>query len=169
MSDQPTCPAAASHVALSAIHPYPLSAHVPEVTTAYTVVCWPAILLHELLEASQKSPVSTRSQTAVPHAQLAGLAAVPFVMVQTAIDVHKLNEGVHTSPVADVQAPEAPQTQGPGLAVAPSPWAQAGAVKAAHRQALDSAKSQEPVEAVFVLNHREPPWLLLLLSWHPRG
>ena len=38
VSDQPTCPAAASHVALSAIHPYPLSAHVPEVTMGYTVV-----------------------------------------------------------------------------------------------------------------------------------
>jgi len=36
VSDQPTCPAAASHVAASAIHPYPLSAHVPEVTTGYT-------------------------------------------------------------------------------------------------------------------------------------
>ena len=35
VSDQPTCPAAASHVALSAIHPYPLSAHVPEVTVGY--------------------------------------------------------------------------------------------------------------------------------------
>ena len=37
VSDQPTCPAAASHVALSSIHPYPLSAHVPEVTIGYTV------------------------------------------------------------------------------------------------------------------------------------
>ena len=34
--DQPTCPAAASHVALSSIHPYPLSVHVPEVTMRYT-------------------------------------------------------------------------------------------------------------------------------------
>ena len=39
MSDQPTCPAAASHAAASSIHPYPLSAHVPEVTMGYTVVC----------------------------------------------------------------------------------------------------------------------------------
>ena len=37
VSDQPTCPAAASHVAASSIHPYPLSAHVPEVTMGYTV------------------------------------------------------------------------------------------------------------------------------------
>ena len=39
VSDQPTCLAAASHVAASAIRPYPLSAHVPEVTTRYTVCC----------------------------------------------------------------------------------------------------------------------------------
>ena len=39
VSDQPTCPAAASHVAWSSIHPYPWSTHVPEVTTGYTVVC----------------------------------------------------------------------------------------------------------------------------------
>ena len=36
VSDQPTCPAAASHVAASSIHPYPLSAHVPAVTMGYT-------------------------------------------------------------------------------------------------------------------------------------
>ena len=41
VSDHPTCPAAASHVALSAIHPYPLSAHVPEVTMGYTVCVCP--------------------------------------------------------------------------------------------------------------------------------
>ena len=35
VSDQPACSAAASHVAASSIHPYPLSAHVPEVTTGY--------------------------------------------------------------------------------------------------------------------------------------
>ena len=39
VSDQPACPAAASHVAWSSIHPYPWSTHVPEVTTGYTVVC----------------------------------------------------------------------------------------------------------------------------------
>ena len=38
VSDQPTCSAAASHVALSWIHPYPWSAQVPEVTIGYTVV-----------------------------------------------------------------------------------------------------------------------------------
>ena len=40
VSDQPTCPAAASHVAASAIHPYPLSEHVPEVTMGYTLRGW---------------------------------------------------------------------------------------------------------------------------------
>ena len=40
VSDQPTCPAAASHVAASSIHPYPLSAHVPEVTMGYTLRAW---------------------------------------------------------------------------------------------------------------------------------
>ena len=79
----------------------------------------------------------TASQSVVPHAQLAGLAAVPFVVAQAAKDLHELNEDVQKSPVADVQAPEAPQTQGAGLAVAPSPWAQAGPVKAAHRQASE--------------------------------
>ena len=40
VSDHPTCPAAASHVALSAIRPYPLSAHVPEVTMGCTLRGW---------------------------------------------------------------------------------------------------------------------------------
>ena len=48
-----------------------------------------------------------------------------------------LEEDAQISPVADVQAIEVPQTQGAGLAVAPSPWAQAGPVKAAHRQAWE--------------------------------
>ena len=84
---------------------------------------------HWFLAASQKSPVVAASQSVVPHAQLAGLAAVPSVVAQTTNELHKLNEDVQKSPVADVQAPEAPQTQGPGLAVAPSPWAQAGPAK----------------------------------------
>ena len=138
MSDQPSCRAAASHAALSAIHTYPLSAHVPEVTMGYTAMCRPASMLHELLEASQKSPVVAVSQSAVPHAQLAGLAAEPSVVAQATKELHELNEDVQKSPVADVQAPEAPQTQGDGLAVVPLPWAQAGPVKAAHRQALEA-------------------------------
>ena len=139
MSDQPTRPAAASHVAASAIHPYPLSAHVPEVTTAYTVVCWPAILLHELMPASQKSPVSTGSQTAVPHSQLAGLAAVPSVVAQAGMGLHLLSslDVTQKKPVADVQMLEAPQMQRPvKMAVAPSPWGQVGPVKA-HKQAWE--------------------------------
>ena len=78
-------------------------------------------------------------------------------------------EDAQTSPVADVQALEAPHTQGAGLAVAPSPWAQAGPVKAAHRQASEREESHELVEAVFVLKYRSPPLLLLLPSKHPRG
>ena len=49
VSDQPTCPAAASHVAWSSIHPYPLSAHVPEVTMGYTTKLLE--VLHWLLSA----------------------------------------------------------------------------------------------------------------------
>ena len=69
------------------------------------------------------------SQSVVPHAQFAGLAAVPSVMAQAAKELHELNEEVQKSPVAEVQVPERPHTQGPGLAVAPSPWAQVGPVK----------------------------------------
>ena len=109
------------------------------------------------------------SQSAEPHAQLAELAAVPFLMAQVGTELQRSSFDVsQMSPVADVQAPEAPQTQGAGLAVAPSPWAQAGPVKV-HRQASESEESQEPVEAVFVLKTKLPPLLLLLLSKHPRG
>ncbi len=136
VSDQPTCPAAAPHVAASSILAYSWSTHVPAVTTGYAIKCRPASLLHELLELSQKSPVVAASQSAVPHAQFAVLATVPSVVAQATKELHELSEDVQKSPVADVQAPEAPQTQGPGLAVAPSPWAQTGPVKA-HRQALE--------------------------------
>ena len=37
----------------------------------YTVMCSPGIVLQELLEASQKSPVVAASQSVVPQAQLA--------------------------------------------------------------------------------------------------
>ena len=36
VSDQPTCPAAAWHVAASTMGSYPLDSHVPEVTMGYT-------------------------------------------------------------------------------------------------------------------------------------
>ena len=75
------------------------------------------------------------SQSVVPQAQLAGLAAVPSVVAHVGTR-HRLSSAKQKSPVADVQAPEAPQTHGAGLAVAPSPWAQAGPVKV-HRQALE--------------------------------
>ena len=138
VSDQPTCPAAAPHVAVSAIRPYPLSAHVPEVTIGYTIACSPAILLHELLDASQKSPVVAASQSAVPQAQLAALAAEPSVVVQVGTALHRsLLDVSQKSPVASVHAFfAAPQTQGAALAVAPSSWVQAGPVKV-HRQAWE--------------------------------
>ena len=152
VTDQPTCPAAASHVAWSSIRPYPLSAHVPEVTMGYTMKLLLEVL-HWLRGPLQKSPVVAASQSVVPHAQLFGLAAVPSVVAQTA-KRHRLSSAKQTRPVADVQAPEAPQTQGAGLAVAPSPWAQAGPVKAAHRQALEEEESQERVEAVLVPKYK---------------
>ena len=120
VSDQPTCSAAAPHVAASSIHPYPLSAHVPEVTMGYTVVCGPAILLQELLEASQKSPVVAASQSVVPHAQFAGSATLPSVVAHVGTALHRsLLDVSQKSPVTDVQAPEVPQTQGSVLAVIP--------------------------------------------------
>ena len=66
----------------------------------------------------------------------------PLPSEQAAAWLQVLEEDAQTSPVADVQAPEAPQTQGAGLAVAPSPWAQAGPMKAAHRQALEGDELQ---------------------------
>ena len=120
------------------------------------------------VDLRQNGPLTFGSHTAVPHAQLALLAAVPLVMVQVGTALQRSSfDTSQMSPVADVQAPEAPQTQGAGLAVAPSPWAQAGPVKE-HRQASDK-KSQERVEAVSVLKYRLPPLLLLLTSKHPRG
>ena len=64
-------------------------------------------------------------------------SVAPLPSVHAAAWLQVLEEDTQMSPVADVQAPEAPQTQGVGLAVAPSPWAQAGPVKTAHRQALE--------------------------------
>ena len=124
VSDQPTCPAAASHAALSAIHPYPLSAHVPEVTTAYTVVCRPAILLHELLEASQKRPV-VASQLVVPHAQFLGLTAVPSVVAQ-ATKRHWFSLAKQKSPVVAASQSVVPHAQLAGLAAVPFLMAQVG-------------------------------------------
>ena len=92
--------------------------------------------LHELNEDVQKSPVPDQQSTE-PHLQTPPFSKAPLPSEQAAAWLQVLEEDAHTSPVADVQAPEAPQTQGAGLAVAPSPWAQAGPVKAAHRQAWE--------------------------------
>ena len=68
--------------------------------------------------------MAAASQSLVPHAQLAALAAEPSVVVQVGAGLQRsLLDVSQKSPVEDVQAPEAPQTQGAGLAVAPSPWA----------------------------------------------
>ena len=87
-----------------------------------------------------------------PHLQTPVFSEAPLPSEQVAAWLQVLEEAVQTSPVADVQAPEAPQTQGAGLAVAPSPWAQAGPVKAAHRQAFENERSsQGSVEDGWVL------------------
>ena len=93
--------------------------------------------LHELNDDVQKSPVPDQQSTE-PHLQTPSFSEAPLPSEQAAAWLQVPVEDAQTSPVADVQAPEAPQTQGAGLAVAASPWAQAGPVKAAHRQALES-------------------------------
>ena len=118
VSDQPICPAASSHIAAFSIHPYPLSAHVPEVTMGYTVVCRPGIVLHELLEASQNSPVVLASHVAVPHTQAPGLAAVPSVMAQ-GTKVQRLSLAKQNGPVVLASHVAVPHTQAPGLAAVP--------------------------------------------------
>ena len=98
--------------------------------------------LHELNEDVQKSPVPDQQSTE-PHLQTPSFSEAPLASEQVAAWLQVLEEDAQTSPVADVQAPAAPQTQGAGLAVAPSPWAQAGPVKAAHRQALEMKMEEE--------------------------
>ena len=76
---------------------------------------------HRLLcmATSQKSPVVAASQSAVPHAQLAGLAAVPSVMAQV-LALHELNEDVQKKPVPGQQSTE-PHLQTPAFSEAPLP------------------------------------------------
>ena len=93
--------------------------------------------LHELSEDVQKSPVPDQQSTE-PHLQTPSFSEAPLSSEHVVAWLQVPEEDAQTSPVADVQAPEAPHTQGAGLAVAPSPWAQAGPVKAAHRQALEA-------------------------------
>ena len=100
VSDHPTNPAAASHAAASSIRPYPLSVHVPEATMGYKVVCRPAILLQELLEESQKSPV-VGVQASDPQMQGTGLAVPPSTCAQRGpvkVPTVKLLEVLHWLP-----------------------------------------------------------------------
>ena len=65
------------------------------------------------------------SQSVVPHAQLAGLTAVPSVVAQGAKELHELNEDVQKSPVVSASQVAVPQAQAASLAAVPSVLAQA--------------------------------------------
>ena len=83
------------------------------------------------------------SQSAEPHAQFAGLAAVPFVVAQAAKELHELSEDVQKSPVPDQQSTE-PHLQTPSFSEAPLPSEQA----AAWLQVLDEDAQTSPVADV---------------------
>ena len=83
------------------------------------------------------------SQSVVPQAQLAGLAAVPSVVAQGAKELHKLNEDVQKSPVPDQQSTE-PHLQTPPFFEAPLPSEQA----AAWLQVLEEDAQTSPVADV---------------------
>ena len=80
------------------------------------------------------------SQSVVPHAQLAGLAAVPSVVAQGAKELHELNEDVQKRPVPDQQSTE-PHLQTPSFSEAPLPSEQA----AAGLQVLEEDVQTSPV------------------------
>ena len=80
------------------------------------------------------------SQSAVPHAQLAGLAAVPFVVAQATKELHELNEDVQKNPVSDQQSTE-PHLQTPSFSEAPLPSEQ----EAAWLQVLEEDAQTSPV------------------------
>ena len=101
-------------------------------------------MLHELLVASQKSPVVAASQSVVPQAQFVGLAAVPSVVVQGAFLLHEFKEEVQKSPVVASQS-VVPHAQFAGLATVPSVVAQVG--EGLHRSLLDVSQ-KSPVAAV---------------------
>ena len=63
------------------------------------------------------------SQSAVPHAQLAGLAAVPSVVAQ-ATKRHRLSPAKQKSPVVAASQSMVPQAQLIGVAAVPSVVAQ---------------------------------------------
>ena len=100
-------------------------------------------LLHWLRGLKQKSPVVAASQSVVPHAQFAGLAAVPSVVAQAAKELHEFNEDVQKSPVADQQSTE-PHLQTPPFSEAPLPSEQA----AAWLQVLEEDAQTSPVADV---------------------
>ena len=83
------------------------------------------------------------SQSVVPHAQFAGLAAVPSVVAQATTELHELNEDVQNNPVPDQQSTE-PHLQTPLLSKAPLPSEQV----AAWLQVLDEDAQTSPVADV---------------------
>ena len=83
------------------------------------------------------------SQSAVPHAQLAGLAAVPSVVAQATKELHEFNEDVQKSPVPDQQSTE-PHLQTPSFSEAPLPSEQV----AAWLQVLEEDVQTSPVADV---------------------
>ena len=95
------------------------------------------------MAASQKSPVVAASQLVVPHAQFAGLAAVPSVVAQAAKELHELNEDVQKSPVPDQQSTE-PHLQTPPFSKAPLLSEQ----EAAWLQVLEEDAQTSPVADV---------------------
>ena len=82
------------------------------------------------------------SQSVVPHAQLAGLAAVPSVVAQATKELHELNEDVQKSPVVAASQSVVPHAQVAGLAAVPFVVAQA--TKELHELSEDVQKSPVP-------------------------
>ena len=83
------------------------------------------------------------SQSAVPHAQFAGLATVPSVVAQATKELHELNDDVQKSPVPDQQSTE-PHLQTPPFSKLPFPSEQA----AAWLQVLEEDAQTSPVADV---------------------
>ena len=63
------------------------------------------------------------SQSLVPHAQFAGLAAVPSVVAQATKELHELNEDVQNNPVVAASQSVVPHAQFAELAAVPSEFA----------------------------------------------
>ena len=80
--------------------------------------------LHELNEDVQKSPVVAASQSVVPHAQFAGLAAVPS-MVAHVVKRHRLSSAKQKRPVVLASQSVAPHAQLAVLAAVPFELVQA--------------------------------------------